>query len=127
MQHFFFRKTSPLYWAVNNCRTDCIVMMFLAGVPVTRRTLRSFSKNLTVMRNPILVNWMFCMITKPRSLQDLCRLCIRKSLYTHNPGKGIFRLIRQLSTPDKLKSYLSFKTDEHAIVLAQIMANSPSP
>ncbi|KAL5019762.1 hypothetical protein ScPMuIL_002654 [Solemya velum] len=101
------RGTTALYWCIFNSREKLLKLLIEAGTRLTLKQLNSYPKNLTVMRNAALMDWVQQQITQPRLLQHCCSIVVRRHLQGLCRGKSIMGSLMSLPLPLKLREYLS--------------------
>ena len=111
-----YRQTGALHWAIKNGRLACLVQLVLAGATFTQHELRQVSSQRSLAAAGI-NQWLLGMVVNARSLQDLCRLGIRRQLKLHRRNQGILPLISGLALPSRMRDYLSYNTREVAEIL----------
>ncbi|KAL4231498.1 Transient receptor putative cation channel subfamily A member 1 [Mactra antiquata] len=102
-----FRGTHALYWAIFTCREKGIEMLLDSGVKFTKADLATYPKNIKVMKNPRLKAMLQDYVSEPRSLQQCCRLAIRRHLISLSGGKTILPVMMSLPLPSRLKRYVA--------------------
>ena len=108
---FLYRNTTPLYWSIYNCRINTLKLMLVAGVSFTKMDLYRYPKNLSVMKNKPVFNWILDKLSGIQSLQDSCRKSIRRKLVRSSKNRGISERIYCLHLPNKLRRYLLFENE----------------
>lgn len=101
------RGTTALYWAIFNARERTLKLLLEAGVKLTSANLARYPRNIKVMRNPEVKLMLQDYISQPSSLQQCCRLCIRKKLVLVHDGRSIIDSVMSLPVPYKLRQFIS--------------------
>ena len=69
--------------------------------------LARYPRNIKVMRNPDMRLMLQDYISQPSSLQQCCRLCIRKEIILVHDGKSIIDSVMSLPVPVKLRQFIA--------------------
>ena len=106
----FYRETTALYWAIFNSREKTLKLLLEAGVKLTKTDLTRYPKNIKVMRNPDLKQMLQNYVSQPPSLQQCCRLGIRKQLVKVHADCSIMNSLMSLPVPQKMKDFIALRT-----------------
>ena len=104
-----FRNTSPLHWAVYNGRIQILQLLVLADAIFTLKILYEFPKNLSVMRNKGLFDWLRHHASTVKSLQCHARTTIRQVLVRKTQGRSIMAHVYKLPLPAQLQRFLGLE------------------
>ena len=110
---FLCRDTTALYWAIFNSREKTLKLLLEAGVRLTKGDLARYPQNIKVMRNSDLKQLLQDYVSQPPTLQQCCRLCVRKKLLLLHDGTSIIESVMSLPVPQKLKDFIALRSGSY--------------
>ncbi|XP_076438814.1 uncharacterized protein LOC143277796 [Babylonia areolata] len=101
--------TSAIYWSIFNNRQRTLKLLLMAGASFTPQVFRQYPRNIRVMNNRPLFQFIQHYVHQPRSLRDLATIRTRIHMGRVKQGRSILSDLDLLPIPNRLKDILRLK------------------